>query len=352
MERTQILEDFLGKSGWGDADRSTLAGDASFRRYDRMQRNSKAEMDVSTATAVLMDAPPPQENVRPFINIARFLKSHDYSAPEIFAEDPENGFLLLEDLGDDRFTCVMNGETSLTYIPAEKDMYTLAVDVLAALHTGDMPENIAEYDNAMLMREVALLPDWYLPLLYGDEKAAGIRDEYMALWEEIIPQVHITPQAMVYRDYHADNLMWLPERDDIQKVGLLDFQDTVIGSPAYDLVSLLEDARRDVDRDMATEMVEYYLSIRPDLNRNSFLTSYAILGAQRNCKILGIFSRLAVRDGKDTYLSLLPRVWGHVEHDLQHPALASLKQLLDKLVPDSDRKTIPTIPQNMKKVSG
>ncbi len=331
-DREKLLAGFLDNCGWGKAERRNLAGDASFRRYERLFLGDK--------TAVLMDAPPPQEDVRPFVKIARHLKTNNLSAPEIFAEDVENGFLLLEDLGDSRYTTVLSGKSPLPS-PSEKELYKLAIDTLVEIQKLPLPQDIPSYGDELLMREVLLLTEWYIPRVfgdkYGDDDLQKLQDEYVAIWERLFQLLENDRQVLVLRDYHADNLMWLPEREGVEKVGLLDFQDAVTGSPAYDLLSLLEDARRDVAPELAEEMVDYYLSLAPETDKDNFLLLYNLLAAQRNCKIVGIFARLSVRDGKDTYLQFLPRVWGHIERDLHHPTLAELKEWMDGVVPKEKR---------------
>ncbi len=328
---------FLARLGWGDAHRARLAGDASFRHYDRLWRG--------TTSAVLMDAPPPKEDVRPFVAIARWLEAHGFAAPRIIGADLEQGFLLLEDLGDDRYSRVIAADPAL-----ERPLYEAAIDVLAALHRLPVPEALplAEggahplppYDEALYLREVLLFADWYMPAILGRVLTAAERAEFVDLWKAILAEIRDDHRVLVLRDYHADNLMWLPGRgaDAVGKVGLLDFQDAVRGYAAYDLVSLLEDARRDVAPEIAAAMIDRYLAATPaGANADAFRRAYAILGAQRNMKIVGIFTRLLARDGKGHYLALLPRVWGHLARDLAHPALAPMRAWVERMVPDDAR---------------
>ena len=195
------------------------------------------------------------------------------------------------------------------------------------------------YDPARLLAEAALLVDWYMPAIIGKPLGDGLREEYLALWRAILPQAALPADTLVLRDYHVDNLMLLPDRFGVRGCGLLDFQDAVRGPPSYDLVSLLEDARRDVSVELRRAMTERYLAAFPSLERSAFLGSAAILAAQRNCKILGIFTRLWKRDDKPGYLVHLPRVWRLLERDLAHPALAPIAEWLDHYLPPGARCT-------------
>jgi aminoglycoside/choline kinase family phosphotransferase len=307
---------FLASSGWGDVAAVPLAGDASFRRYYRLVGDAGG--------AVLMDAPPPQEDVGPYIVVAALLCDLGFSAPEVLAEDRAEGFLLLEDFGDDTYTRLLDRGAD------EPTLYALAVDTLIALQhavaTRGAP-TLPGYDTTRLLAEAALLVDWYMPL------ADGLREEYLALWRAVLPLAMVSPPTLVLRDYHVDNLMLLPDRPGVAGCGLLDFQDAVSGPPSYDLVSLLEDARRDVAAPLRRAMTERYLAAFPELDRSDFLRSAAILAAQRNFKILGIFTRLWQRDGKPQYLAHIPRVRHLLEQDLRHPALAPIARWFDRHLP-------------------
>ncbi|MGO8916246.1 MAG: aminoglycoside phosphotransferase family protein [Stellaceae bacterium] len=329
-DRAARIGRFLAAAGGGAASRRRLAGDASFRRYDRLE--------APPFRAVLMDAPPPQEDVRPFLTIARLLHGLGFSAPGILAEDIAAGLLLLEDFGDATYTRL------LAQGAAEEPLYALAVDLLIALHRGFDPASAPDlpaYDDQRLLTEAGLLVDWYLPAVTGKPTEAGLREEYLALWRGLLPLARAVPASLVLRDYHVDNLMLLDGRDGVAACGVLDFQDAVIGPVTYDLVSLLEDARRDVPPDLADAMRRRYLASFPDFDPAGFAASYAVLGAQRNCKIVGIFTRLRVRDGKPGYLSFIPRVWRLIEQDLRHPALAPVAAWLNRHVPPGQRG-IPT----------
>ena len=328
------LEYFLARHGWADAERANLAGDASFRRYFRLAHEDDRR--------VLMDAPPPFEDVRPFVGISEILKATGLTAPAIMGADLEAGFLLLEDLGDDRFSRVLAQAPD-----REVPLYEAAVDCLLDLHGANPASSVdlgkdryqvPPYDMDVLLREVALFVDWYLPALRREPLSNEERRSFITLWQSALQSVEGGRDALVLRDYHADNLMWLPDRQGSARVGLLDYQDALMGHPAYDLVSLLEDARRDVPPELAEAMIDRYLGARPDLDADNFRAAYALLGAQRNAKIIGIFTRLYARDGKTGYLDLLPRVWGLLERDLEHPALADLRDWFDRAVPGAMRQ--------------
>jgi N-acetylmuramate 1-kinase len=329
-ERVAEIARFLAAAGWGDVPRRPLAGDASFRRYERLEAGARR--------AVLMDAPPPKEDVRPFMAVARLLQGLGFSAPQILAEEIATGLLLLEDFGDSTYTRLLAGAAD------EERLYRLAVDLLVALHQGfkaTAAPIVPAYDDDRLLTEAALLVDWYLPAVTGQPTEPALREEYLAGWRSLLPVARAVPETLVLRDYHVDNLMLLEGRSGVAACGLLDFQDAVIGPSSYDLVSLLEDARRDVSADLVAAMRERYLAAFPALDRDAFAASYAVMGAQRNCKIVGIFTRLCVRDGKPVYLAHIPRVWRLIEQDLRHPALAPMARWLDRHVPPALRRIPP-----------
>jgi aminoglycoside/choline kinase family phosphotransferase len=332
--RKAALRGFLSKAGWDGAAPVMLAGDASFRRYYRLTEAGRRA--VLPSQAILMDAPPPMEDVGPYIAVAELLRDLGLSAPEIYAEDRERGFLLIEDFGDESYTRLLARGAD------ERALYALAVDTLASLHRAVAERGrpaLPSYDEARLLDEAALLADWYAPGMLGRELPEAARDEYLGCWRRILPLAALPAPTLVLRDYHVDNLMLLPERAGVRACGLLDFQDAVCGPASYDLVSLLEDARRDVPDDLRAAMTGRYLALFPELDHAVFARSAAILAAQRNCKIIGIFTRLWRRDGKPAYLAHIPRVWRLLEGDLaREPALRPIADWLDRHLPRDLRR--------------
>jgi len=324
-ERAAAVADFLAAEGWGRTQPALLAADASFRRYFRLADSGRR--------AVLMDAPPPLEDVRPYVTVAAMLRGHGLSAPEIFAEDSERGLLLIEDFGDDTYTRLLARGAD------ESRLYALAIDTLVALQRAvDAPPSLPSYNEEVLLREAALLIEWYAPAVLGAPLPAALHEEYLALWREVLPQAALPAPTLVLRDYHVDNLMLLDGRAGVQGCGLLDFQDALCGPASYDLVSLLEDARRDVPPAVRAAMTERYLAAFPALDRGAFRRSATILAAQRNAKIIGIFTRLWRRDGKRRYLDHIPRVWRLLEGDFREPALRPLARWLDRHLPRAVRR--------------
>lgn len=312
---------FLEGAGWGEADATPLAGDASNRRYYRLVGRA--------GRAVLMDAPSGSgEDVRPFIAVTRRLRGACLSAPEILAQDTTSGFLLLEDLGDDLYARVLEREPQV-----EADVYAAAVDLLAEALPAPEPGAAPPYDWSVLLREASAAPDWYARGATGEAPSADIGAEFSSLLRAALGPAEAARGALVLRDYHAENLLWLPERGGAARVGLLDYQDALLGHPAYDLVSLLEDARRDTPEALQEAMLARYLARRPDAEPDAFRAAYAALGAQRNLKIVGYFARLSMRDGKQRYLDLIPRVWAHLMRDLAADGLAPLRRFVERHMP-------------------
>lgn len=311
--------DFLACNGWVGAQILPLAGDASFRRYFRVILKGKH--------AVLMDAPPPQEDPRPFIAVAQWLVQQGFSAPRILAADLDSGLVLIEDFGGNRMREAVDVDPALER-PLYRDVTELLVELAARPAMAVAPYALADYQ-----RELGLFTEWYCP-------AVGIspdRESYESLWADLLAPV-LAAQAnpvTVLRDYHAENIMLIEGRAGRDRLGLLDFQDALAGHPAYDLVSMLQDARRTVSPDIEAEMFAHYVALaRP---ADGFEAAYHVLGVQRNLKILGIFTRLWKRDGKPRYRAFQPRVWAYVERSLAHPALAPAKAWMDAHIPDEKR---------------
>lgn len=330
-ERILRIADFLTSAGWSQAETQPLAGDASFRRYHRVRRDG--------ARAVLMDAPPDREDVRPFVRMARHLLGLGLSAPKILASDEASGLLLLEDFGDDTFTRLLSAGHN------EAALYALAIDVLVHLHrlseNDAVPAGLPTYDMPRLREEALLLADWYMPAIFGHPTRHGARRDYVTAWEEVLTPVLTAPATLVLRDFHVDNLMRLAGRDGVAACGLLDFQDAVAGPAAYDVMSLLEDARRDVSPSLRAEMLNRYSAGIDCADRRGFERAFTVLAAQRHAKVIGIFTRLSRRDGKPSYLGHISRVWRLLERALAHEALAPIARWFDRHLPSTARLAPP-----------
>ena len=321
-DRMSLINTFLKDAGWANADRAILAGDASNRSYDRLR-------DTTLGRAVLMNAPPEKgEDIGPFVKITEWLRGSGLSAPKIITSDAKNGFLLLEDFGDDLFARLCAADPSL-----EVPLYEAAVDALLVLKEQKPPADLMPYDVATFLREAQLLTEWYLPAVTGYPTSEELAAEFDALITEAYGKILNELYVTVLRDYHSENLIWLPERVGAARVGMLDYQDALVGHPAYDLVSLLEDARRDTAPALQRAMLERYMAAS-DMDTAAFETAYTVLGAQRNIKIIGIFARLCLRDKKKDYLKYMPRVWAHLQRDLSDPALADLRDWIAQNVPE------------------
>lgn len=354
------MMDFLHRAGWGSADVQALPGDASTRRYFRVVSGGRHAMLMDQPQHAETPAAPaeatPEErqalgynavarlagaDCARFVAISDFLRSRGLSTPVIYAADCAAGFVLMEDFGDRLYADILSGGGN------EVELYRAAVEALARLHIESAPAKISPqtalypYDETAMLAEVALLTDWYLPLALNRKATSEEASEHRDLWRTLLLSRKDADGKFVHRDYHAQNLLWLPSREGIARVGLIDFQDAVIGSNAYDLVSLLEDARRDVPAELAEAMVTHYLSTMRNqgtpVDDEELRAAFAIMAAQRNAKIAGIFARLQLRDGKPRYIGYLPRVWAYLRHDLEHPALAELKKWYEKALPTAAR---------------
>jgi aminoglycoside/choline kinase family phosphotransferase len=307
---------FLARAGYAGTALIALPADASTRRYFRLDG----------AGLLLMDSPPHSEPIGPFVRVARQLQGLGLSAPALLEVDEAAGLALIEDFGHDTYTRLLAAGYS------ESGLYHLAVDTLVTLHRAPSAAELAPYDEQRLADEYALFIDWYVPLLIGKAAAQNLRDEYLALFADACRDVAKRREALVLRDFHVDNLMLLQGREGVAACGLLDFQDALVGAAAYDLMSLLEDARRDVPEALREKLITLYLLQRPELDALRFLADYRCLAAQRHAKVLGIFVRLAGRDGKHGYLAHLPRTLGLFVRALETEAFAPLRQWLDRHV--------------------
>jgi len=303
---------FLASCGWKGAQILPLAGDASFRRYFRVRKGDR--------TAVLMDAPPPQEDPRPFVAVAQWLSSIGLTAPQILASELDRGLLLLADLGDDRLRETLESAPS-----RERELYEVATDLLIHLHRHPPMPGLPRHGIDQWLDEVMLFPDWYCPAL--DLKVDV--ESYRAAWRQVLEPVAADGlgPVTVLRDFHAENVMLVHDRQGVGHFGLLDFQDALAGHPAYDLASVLEDARRDVPEAIERDMIARYVAATG--HGAAFERAYWTLAAQRNTRILGVFTRLWKRDNKPAYRRFQPRMWGLLERDLARDELAPVRSWFD-----------------------
>jgi tRNA threonylcarbamoyl adenosine modification protein YjeE len=366
LAQLRAARSLLDAAGFGTALRQHLEGDASTRSYERLFLND--------TTAILLKVPLQSrepvlahgrtysqvahlaDNVRPFAALARGLRERGFSAPEIYAADHGHGLLLLEDFGDERFVA---GDP-----PAPIEVrYAAAIDLLVALHSFDLPETLPvaprvehrlpTYDIDALLVEAELLFDWYIPYRGRGPRDSNARETFLRLWRYALAEILPEPKTWVLRDFHSPNLLWLPQRSGIERVGLLDFQDAVLGPPAYDVASLLMDARVDISETLELKLLARYALGRkardPVFDPTNFASRYVALGAQRATKILGIFARLDRRDRKPQYLRHLPRVWMYLMRAFQHPSLADIRNWYFANVPPPDLSPPPPpdpVPEN------
>lgn len=326
QQRAAATHDFLTHAGWAEATRSPLAGDASTRRYERLR--------LQNAAAVLMDAAPGGvDSVADFSKIARHLHTLGLSAPLILAEDAAQGFMLLEDLGDGLYPRQIATDPAL-----ELPLYQAATDVLLHLQSAPPPPGLPNHSANAWAEAAALVIDFYRKVVRGD---ADGRDAFTASLNAALICHADGPRVMILRDYHAENLLWLPKRQDLARVGLLDFQLAQMGQPGYDLVSLLQDARRPVPLAVEAAMIARFAKAR-GLDPDQFQTAYATLGAQRALRILGIFAKLA-QQGKPRYIAMIPQVWEQLQRNLAHPALSDLRAVCARWLPPPDAAALQKI---------
>lgn len=357
LDRDAKIETFLRQHGWDGARRAYLSGDASNRRYETVEKEGRR--------LVLMDAPPdpndrPLEgtgrtysdiahlatNCLPFVAIDHFLVQNGIHAPKIEAYDVSRGLILLEDFGPTGFTPLLEGADPSGDLVIK--LYGHAVDLLCVHHETRAPDLIEvepgliyalpPYDEEAFLIEVSLFADWYLKEVEGEDPSPDRRAQFLQLWQDLLRKVARDKDVLVMRDYHSPNLHWFEQAGGIDRIGVIDFQDGLAGPPAYDLASLLQDARRDVPAAVEIELFDRYLSGCKGIDEEAFRRDYAIIAAQRVTKILGIFVRLWRRDGKKTYLQHIPRLWDYLDRSLAHPALLPLKGWLDINIPPSKRQ--------------
>ena len=322
---------FLQACGWSECLAEEFSADAAFRRYYRLSRPGE--------TRVLMHAPDPSERSEWFVALARHINRFGLSAPEIYAERLEEGLILLEDLGTRQYYALDPGGSE------ERELYAAAVDVLALLHAKPMLRQlgsveIPRYTHERMRLEAGYMLDWHWPELMGGKVTDDVRAAFDEAWRAVLPAGDYADDRLVQFDYHSPNLMWLPERKGAARVGILDFQDAMRGPASYDLVSLLQDARRELGEGLEDDMIARYLAAMPEFQEEPFRTSYAVMGAQRAARILGVFVRLWRRDGKPRYLRHLPRVWRRLDTNLAHPALRPLRDWFDEYMPARCRRDL------------
>lgn len=318
---------FAHVHGWGDADIQSLTPDASFRSYARLRRGGEGRM--------LMDAPPKHENLKAYLDVTAHLRALGLRVAETFEVNLETGFAFIEDMGDDTFTRLLDAGQD------DMSLYLLATDVLKTLHAHPnvLDLELKPYDMTALLREVELFVDWFVPAVRGAHANPAEKAAYMNAWEVALADISVARDALVLRDYHVDNLMITPEAPggqaaDVRHCGLLDYQDALIGSRAYDLISLVEDARRDVRPAVKEAVMARYAEGLDTAGRKALERDMNLLGAQRHAKVAGIFIRLSKRDAKPIYLRHIPRVLRLLEACLQAPELAAVRDATEAMLPN------------------
>jgi N-acetylmuramate 1-kinase len=336
--RQKQIKAFLDNIGLQDCRKIRISGDASHRRYQRIFHGNSRFM--------LMDCPPDKEAIEPYIAVANMLRERGFSAPEIIQSNIPEGLMLLEDFDNTLFSKFFHEAAIENSELVQRQLYQESVNILIALaQQGLEPpfnDDLPHYDEALLEREVMLFADWFLPEIFQGAQLKQAQHSWKLLWQFLISSADLTPQVLVHRDYHVDNLCWLADREGLKRVGLLDFQDAVRGRLAYDLVSLLEDARRDVPSTLQAQMKNNFIKAL-NLNEAKFAAEYAFYGAQRNAKILGIFVRLYRRDGKPKYLAMIERVWNYFLNDIQHSGLHDLQEWVNQFFDTDARRRVADI---------
>lgn len=359
-ERDVAIREFLERNNWKGATLAPLPGDASTRRYLRISERDRKAMLMDQPQGAETPSAPPEATADErralgynaiarlagadcarFVATAEYLRGCELSTPEILAADPGQGFVLMEDFGDNLYADVLARGSD------ERLLYATAIDALARIHAEPAPQIMAPnkalyaYDETAMLAEIDLMTEWFLPVARGRAAEADEIETHRTLWRQTLRALPFAPSVFVHRDYHAQNLLWLPGRQGPARAGMIDFQDAVAGTRSYDLISLVEDARRDVSPELGEAMTRHYLDAMQHqgtpLDEYAYRAEMAVIAAQRNAKIVGIFARLFKRDGKPRYLAYLPRVWTYLNRDLEHPALESLKAWYERTIPREQR---------------
>ncbi|UWQ18518.1 aminoglycoside phosphotransferase family protein [Jannaschia sp. M317] len=320
---TGRIATFLTRTGWAEATRHPLRGDASLRRYERLV--------LPDRHAMLMDCPPGTgEDVRPFLRMAGIFAARGLSVPAILAEDSDAGLLIIEDLGDDLFARVAAADPA-----SEVPLYTAAAEALARMQASPPPAGLRPYGPQMADL-AALSLDWYAP------EARDARPGLVAAMAEALADAALSPPVLTHRDFHAENLLWLPDRGGVDRVGIIDFQDAMAGPPEYDLASLIHDPRRTVTKAARQAATEAYVQAT-GRTADQVATGVAICSAQRSLRILGVFARLCLRDGKTHYPDFIPRTWAALRRDLEHPALHRVRGIASDTLPEPTPERLEAI---------
>lgn len=327
-KREEQIKELLRKNNLLCAPTEKITSDASNRKYLRLTKGNK--------TVILMDSNPKKnEPINNFIYFTNFLRKHHFSAPKIYDLDIPNGLLLLEDLGARNFADILKVKPKV-----ETNIYKEAVNQLIMIQSKETPKQAKPYSTEILIEEALLFTEWYL----GETNSSRLSTQFTSLLTPLLKKIDQTKPTLVLRDFHAENLIWMNSRKNFKRVGLLDYQDALIGHPAYDIASLLKDARRDVSIEVRDIMTNHYLE-KTKHNKDLFLRDYSILSAQRNLKIIGIFSRLSIRDKKKNYVKLIPRVWKNLENDFMHPDLKNLSKFINAVAPYPNVKILKNLSQ-------
>jgi aminoglycoside/choline kinase family phosphotransferase len=319
-DREKLKSQFLKRLNLDQYNITPIDADASYRKYYRISQGD--------SSFIIMDSIPSYENNKAFVQIAKHLTQNALSAPNIYNYDEQNGFLIIEDFGDVSLSKLLTNVTKYSSYRSVEEVYHNCVDMLMTLHKAD-PMELPYYTDETLLRELRMFTDCYIPAVTGEYLSQSQIDTYLTSWKSILKFMRIFDDVLVLRDFHVDNLFYLEKNDGLKKIGVIDFQDGVIGSPIYDIVSLLEDARCDVSQKTVESSINYYLDKNPDITRKDFLAVYNILGAQRNSHILGVFAKKAM-DGDSRYMKYVPRAKKYLDSNLMHPLLMPLKNWIDK----------------------